>query len=111
MSAVNLAEAMDVLVRVGRRDAEAVRERIDWLIAGGLEVEPVWLPIARMAASLHARHYHRSDRPLSLADCICLATALTLQTDLATTDPDLARLAREVGVDVVSLPDSTGRRP
>lgn len=111
ISAVNLAEAIEKLVRAGGLDEEAVRDRIDWLIAGGLEVEPVWLFVARSAASIRARHYHRAAAPISHADAVCLATALALQTDLATTDPHLARLARAVGVEVIALPDSTGRRP
>ena len=71
----------------------------------------MWVPVARLGASLRAQHYSRADMPLSLADCFCLATAMTLKTDLATTDPDLARLARDLGVAVIGLPDSTGRRP
>ena len=111
ISAVNLAELTDTLVRVIGRDPDAVRDRLDWLIAGGLQVEPAWVPVGRLAASLRAQHYHRTDMPLSLADCFCLATAMTLETDLATTDPDLAALARNLGVGVIGLPDSTGRRP
>lgn len=111
ISAVNLAEVNDTLVRVIGREPDTVRDRLDWLIVGGLEVEPVWVPVARLAASLRAQHYHRTDMPLSLADCFCLATAMILETDLATTDPDLAALARNLGVGVIGLPDSTGRRP
>jgi PIN domain nuclease of toxin-antitoxin system len=111
ISAVNLAEVNDILLRVIGRDPDTVHDRLDWLFAGGLAVEPAWVPVCRLAASLRARHYHRTDMPLSLADCFCLATAMTLETDLATTDPDLARLARDVGVAVVALPDSTGHRP
>jgi PIN domain nuclease of toxin-antitoxin system len=111
ISAVNLAEVVDTLVRVMGRDPGAVRDSLDWLIVGGLEVEPVWLRVARLAASLRVQHYHRAEMPLSLADCFCLATAMTLESDLATTDPDLARLARDMSVDVIGLPDSTGRRP
>jgi predicted nucleic acid-binding protein len=102
---------MDTLVRVIGRDPDAVRERLDWLIVGGLEVEPVWLPVARLAAALRAQHYQRRDRPLSLADCFCLASAIILDTDLATTDPHLARVGRQLGVAITALPDSTDRRP
>ena len=99
------------LVRIGHRSPGSVRDGLDWLIAEGLEVEPAWLPIARRAAALRSEHYHRTELPVSLADCFCLATALTLDTDLATTDPALARLARQLDVDVKALPDSHGRRP
>lgn len=111
ISAANLAEVVDWLGRV-RGEAEAgVRDRIDWLIVGGLQIEPAWLMDARLAGSLRARYYHRERRPLSLADCICIATAIRLSTDLATTDPVLAKVARTEGVSVIALPDSTGRRP
>lgn len=109
MSAVNVAEVIDRLVRVHGADADAVRDRIDWLIYGGLEIEPVWLPVARLAASLRAEHYHRAEMPLSMADCMCVATALTLGSELATADRDLARVARQVGLKVIALPDSSGR--
>lgn len=88
-----------------------MRDRIDWLIVGGLTVEPVWGPVARLGGSLRAQHYHRTDMPLSLADCFCLATAISLETDLATTDPHLAGIGRDLGVEIIALPDSTGRRP
>ena len=110
ISAVNLAEAAERLVRIHGRDESAVRDRIDWLIASGMEVEPAWLRIARSAASIRARHYHRERAPISHADAICIATAVALDTDLATSDRVLADVAVAVGVEVVALPDSTGAR-
>jgi PIN domain nuclease of toxin-antitoxin system len=38
VSAVNLGEVVDVCVRVHGNAEATVRERIDWLVAGGLEV-------------------------------------------------------------------------
>ena len=110
ISAVNLAEAAERLVRIHGRDESAVRDRIDWLIASDMEVEPVWLRVARAAASIRARHYHREHAPISHADAICIATALALDTDLATSDRDLADVAVAAGVEVVALPDSKGAR-
>ena len=107
---MNLAEVVDKLARIAGWSPDTLRDRIDWLIVGGLQVEPAWLFDARRAAALRARHYHRERRPISLADCICLATALRLKEDLATTDPVLADVAREEGVTVVALPDSRGQR-
>lgn len=111
ISAVHLAEVADWLARIGGRSPAAVRDRLDWLMIGGLEVEPVGVRIARLAASLRVQHYDRTEMPLSLADCLCVATAMTLETGLATTDPYLARIGREIGVEIIALPDSTGRRP
>jgi len=111
ISAVNLVETIDVLVRIRGDDERSVRDRVDWLIVGGLEIEPVWLPIARAAGAIRGRHYHRVRAPISHADAVCVATALTLGSDLATSDADLATVARSLGVPVIALPDSAGRLP
>jgi len=49
--------------------------------------------------------------PLSLADCLALATAIDLGDALATSDRALAALARRYQLTVVALPDSRGRKP
>ena len=64
-----------------------------------------------LASELRAAHYHRAKMPVSLADCICVATAISLGTDLATTDPALAAVARAAGVEVIALPNSAGVIP
>ena len=104
ISAVNLEEVIDQLVRVDGRSPEAVNDAIDLLIVGGLDVQPFWLPNARRSAALRAAFYDKSTSALSLADCACLATAVALKTDLATSDGPLARAARAVGVNVIELP-------
>jgi putative ABC transport system permease protein len=48
---------------------------------------------------------------VSLGDCFALALATHRRAPLATADPDLAAAARLEEVDVVPLPDSSGRRP
>jgi predicted nucleic acid-binding protein len=88
-----------------------VVEKLDWLAAGGLHVAAVDDAIGREAGRLHAAHYDRVRRPLSLADCLALATALTLGDVLATADAPLADAARAEGCSIVALPDSQGRRP
>ena len=111
ISAVNVAEVVDVLVRVMGRTHDQVIEKLDWLSAGGLVVVPVDEGIGRIAGRIHAERYHRRDRPLSMADCIALATAITQREAIATSDPPLAATATLEGCDVVPLPDSQGRRP
>lgn len=106
ISAVNVAEVIDVLVRVGGQPEEAVNEAVDLLLVGGLEVEPFWLPHGRLAASMRAAHYHRRRSPISLGDTACLATALSLKAGLATTDATLAYVAHALGLKVVELPGS-----
>ena len=111
ISVANLAEVVDRLVRADGHSDREVRSKINLVIAGGMEVEPMWLTDARRAGSLRARHYDRRSANLALADCFCLATAMKLQAAVATADPALARAARAEGVEVISLPDSTGQRP
>lgn len=111
ISAVNVAEVFDVLVRAYARTAAEVLERLVWLEAGGLEIAPADEALGRLAGELRARHYHRTARPLSLADCFALATAVSFGERLATSDPPLTQAARATGVSVVALRDSRGRRP
>lgn len=111
IASANIAEVVDVLVRRKGRSIDEVTERIAWLEVAGLTVRSVDGVVAWKAGSLHARHYHRSARPVSMADCIALATALTESDALATSDPALAAVARAEGCRVIALPDSHGRRP
>ena len=111
ITAVNLAEVIDILVRGHGNPLDDVHERLDWLVAAGLEVRGVDRPMGTLAGSLRARFYHRQDRPLSLADCIALAAAMGASGRLATSDPALAATARELGLQVHGLPDARGLRP
>ena len=111
MSAVNLAEALDVLQRVDEVD----RARLD-AVTGPLINESVKLlvvdePTARDGADVRARRYHRTRSPLSLADCLLLAAALQARAAVATADRPLARAAQAEGIEITALPDSRGRRP
>jgi predicted nucleic acid-binding protein len=111
ISAVNLAEVVDVLVRLQAWPVDGVIEKIDWLQAGGLEVIAADPEIGLQAGKLHARLYDRTRSPLSLADCVALATAQALGQSLATSDRALAAAARGEGVGLIALPDSRGARP
>lgn len=94
ISAVNVAEAVDVLVRSYRHSTREVAEKLDWLAAGGLVTVPVTDVIARRAGALRAGHYHRSRSPISLSDCVALATAIARGDALATSDGPLLEVAR-----------------
>lgn len=111
VTAVNLAETLDVLVRHQGWPPDEVEEKLRWLTIGGLAVVPVDEVIGLAAGRLHAEHYHRTRRPISLGDCIALAAAQVLETPLATSDPALIATAVETGCPVVALPDARGRRP
>lgn len=111
LSALNLAEVVDRLVRAAGQPEEAVFRRLEWLASGGLTVVAVDEPIGRLAGVLRARHYRRAGAAVSLADCVALATARLLDEGLSTADPALASIARAEGVPVLGLPDSRGRVP
>lgn len=111
LGAPNAAEVLDVCVRAHANDERVVRERLEWLAAGGLEFEPLELDVALAAGVLRARHYRRRQCEISLADCFALALAKHRRAPLATADPDLASVARAEHVEVIALPDSRGRRP
>ncbi len=100
-----------MLVRHQGWPADEVEEKLRWLTLGGLTVVPVDEVVGLAAGRLHAAHYHRTQRPISLADCVALAIASAVGSRLATSDPALIATARETGCAVVPLPDARGRRP
>src|SRR2546429_1361687 len=110
MAAVNLAEVVDVLVRVKSFHRDQVAQAVSWLEAGGLTVIATTAEIARSAGHLHARHYHHKICAISLCDCVALATARALDERLATADPALTAVSHREGVALIELPDSAGRR-
>ena len=105
ISAINLAEVVDVMMRIYGRSPEATLESLMLLESGGLRVAHVDGDIGVAAGALHARHYHRKTSALSMADCVALATASVLNELLATADVELAAAAAASGVAVVPLPD------
>ena len=100
-----------MLTRVFERAPDDVRAALELLEAGGLEVVSVDGNLGMEAGRLHARFYHRRTSPLLMADCVALASAMSLNEPLATSDPPLAAAARTVGVMIRPLPDSSGRSP
>ena len=109
---VNLAEAIDVCRRTHGLDSAQLRRRFDLLIlTGGLAAVSSTEEHAWRAGDIRASHYHRTARPLSIADCLLLAHALLAGGAVATADPHLADLARGLGVELVPLPDRAGKRP
>lgn len=111
ISAVNLAEVLDQLLRVARLAAPDVERSLQLLSAAGLSVVPADEQLGHEAGSLRARHYRRGSVDVSLSDCFALATAASLDAAVATADPALAAVARAEVVRVVALPDSKGRFP
>ena len=102
ITAVNLAEALDVLQRVQGIPRERLQALTTPLVAEQLDLVALDERIARDAADIRARHYHRTRAPLSLADCIMLAA--TGESDaLATADGPLIRVAEAEGIPVTAL--------
>ena len=106
LTAVGVAEVLDHLVRVvGVIEEEAV------LDLAQLDLEtptPIDDQLSQTAGLLRARHYHRSRRAVSLADCVAAAVAGDTGRPLATSDPHLLDLCANEGIPVTVLPDSSG---
>ena len=101
MATVNLAETVDVLSRrVGRERAyDALAPLVDGPVAHvvALDAARAW-----RVGELRARHYHRTRRPVSLADCALLACA-ELDDSIATLDAMVVEMAREERFQIVEL--------
>ena len=103
ITAVNLAEALDVLQRVEGISRERLESITMPLVGERMTFVAIDERIARDAADIRARRYHRTRAPVSLADCILLAA--TGESDsLATADAPLIRVAEAENVLVKVLP-------
>jgi len=111
VTTVNLAESLDIVGRVHGIDEDELRHLVDPLIGDALTVDTPPEDDAWSAAAIRRRHYDRATRELSLADCFLVAAALRLESAVATADPAVASTAREESLEVISLPDTSGRRP
>ena len=107
MNVLNRAEVIDQLTRRGA-SSDVVAAELDSL---GIGFETLSIDLADDAGRLRSRHYNRSQRPLSMPDCVALATALELGSALATSDVHLAATCVEVTCDVVEVANSKGVYP
>ena len=102
VTSVNYGEALDRLVR-GRRISEPrVRAAFEPLLDSSLRRIDVGFPLVEAAARLRAKHYHRERMPLSLADCICVASAGS-DGAVATADEAMLAMAEAEGIRSVVL--------
>jgi predicted nucleic acid-binding protein len=107
LTVLGVSEVIDHLVRlVGADPEEAV---LDLAQLGLASPSPVEVGVALQAGLLRARHYHRRNRAVSLADCVAAETARSTGSQLASADPHLLDLCQEEGIAVMALPDSAGR--
>lgn len=107
LTRVGVAEVVDHLIRECGVDEEEAA--LDLAQLGLLDAVPEDDATAIRAGSLRARHYHRRNRPVSLADCFVAATAHVHSSRVATSDGPLLALCLDEGIGVVVLPDSDGR--
>ena len=110
VTAVNLAETIDVLGRVAKLDGARIRATFVPLLETAIGTVEVDQAMAWQAADLRRRHYHARRSPLSLADCVCLAAAAR-ESAIATADGALARAGRAEKIEVIALRDASGKRP
>ncbi len=110
VTAINLAEAADVLGRRHGIDLGRARGVIEGLEGDALRVVAVDAAIAWRAAALRTRHYHREQCPLSLADCVLLGAPGSDEA-IATSDAAVLGVATREDIHSVALPDSHGRAP
>ncbi len=103
VATANLAEALDVSQRVHDLPIGRAMEVLDPLLEGPLKARPLDVAVARRAAEIRAGHYHRSTRPISLADAVLIASA-SEGDRIATADPDILAVAQAEGLESVALP-------
>ncbi len=106
LTTLGVAEVVDHLVRVVRTtEDDAVLDVAQLGLDAALELDSA---SATEAALLRARHYHKKNRAVSLADCVVAQFARTSNSAVATSDPHLLDLCRDEGISVIPLPDSAG---
>lgn len=106
LTLLGVAEVLDYLVRLaGAEEDEAALDLAQLRLADPPALAP---DVAVRAGLLRARHYHRRDRAISLADCVAAETARTLDAPLATSDPHLLDTCAAECIAVIALPDSRG---
>ncbi|MGH2927366.1 MAG: hypothetical protein ACRDL8_04110 [Solirubrobacteraceae bacterium] len=103
VATANLVEALDVSQRVYGLAITHSIEILGPLFGETLTPIALDLALAHRAASIRARHYHRSSRPISLADAVLIASAGTGDR-IATADPDVLAVADAEAVEAVPLP-------
>jgi PIN domain nuclease of toxin-antitoxin system len=102
ITSVNFAEVLDRLIRGRNMPREAVQSTLASVLEARVERIDVDFRLASAAALLRVTHYHRTQRPLSLADCVCLAAARSGDR-VATADGPMLETAEAEGIGTVPL--------
>jgi predicted nucleic acid-binding protein len=104
VTTANLIETLDVSRRVHGLSISRAMDVLDPLLEGPLSTISLDARLARSAAEMRASHYHRSSRPISLADAVLLASARPGDR-IVTADPDVLAIADVENLDTVKLPE------
>lgn len=103
VATANLVEAYEVSERRYGVPIARSAEILEPLFDQALRTIPLDRVLARRAAELRSKHYHRAKRPISLADAILIASAAADDT-IATADPDVLAIAALEGITTIELP-------
>lgn len=103
VATANLVEALDVSQRVHGVAIPRAVEILEPLLEGPLTALPLDVAVARRAAEIRATHYHRSSRPIALADAVLIGSAKP-DDRIATADPDVLAVAKAEKLESVALP-------
>lgn len=102
ITAVNLAEVLDMLQRVQGIPRERLEALTMALVGERVTLVAIDEPMARDAADIRARRYHRIRAPISLPDSILLAATGEADT-LVTADEHLIRVTEAEDIRVITL--------
>ena len=106
MTTLGVAEVIDRMARVYDADPDEIAVDIATLpLESPTPLDPA---TGVLAGRLRARHYHRTARAVSMADCVLAAAAQAGGEPVATSDPHLIGLCHDEGIAAIPLPASDG---
>ena len=105
ITAVNLAETADRMIRLNGATRDELESDV---VSLGITVTGVDTAVGFDAAALRAKHYHRTRRAVSVADCCAAAVTLDRDATLVSSDPALLGLLHDEGGRYLALPGSAG---
>ena len=104
VASANLAETLDVSQRLHGLPITRAMEVLEPLLEEALTTVTLDLHLAQRAGEIRARHYHRVNCPISLADAVLIASAKSADR-IATADPHVLAVAETEGLTPVELPE------
>jgi PIN domain nuclease of toxin-antitoxin system len=104
VATANLAETLDISQRVFGLPISRALELLGPLFEGSLHTIALDCELACRAAKLRTRHYHRSTRPISLADAVLIASAKPSDR-IATADRAVLAVANDERLETIALPE------